>query len=83
MVDQCVYKRATGCARCRMDNHARRLIHNDQVIIFEDNIQRNVFTNDMAFLGHGDLNSDQCILGHAKPRVVDHDAINRNSALCN
>ena len=50
---QCVDQRTVPIARRRMDYHPRRLVYDDEVLIFEDDIQRNVLRFGCQHLGGG------------------------------
>ncbi len=69
MMQQRVHQRSRWGAGCRMHHHANRFVHNNQMVVFEQDIQRKVFGQDMAFLRIFERNNDFGPLAHFGLRI--------------
>ena len=78
MVDQCIHERPPRRSGRGMDNHARRFIDNDQIVILIKHLERDLFRADMALVRLLDADLDLVALTGAKPRVGDRRTIDRN-----
>src|SRR5579864_7512430 len=81
-----VDERASPVAGSRMDNHATRLVDNEQIVVLEDDVERNILTDDFAVRRRGDGNSDlfpgpgavACLF----PAAIDRHLPGRNQRRC-
>ena len=80
MVKKSVDQGAVWIARCRVDDHARRLVHNDQVFIFEYDIQRNVLRLRFGLYDRRKGNREMRARLHFGGGVGDDRLADRNSA---
>lgn len=64
-----------------MNDHARGFIYDDQVVVLENDIKRNIFWTDVAFVCGFYRDGNFVIFVHRKPWVGYHFAIYRDLAL--
>ena len=75
-------KRINQCSRrrawCGMHNHSGRLVDHNQVVIFKQNLKRNIFRQHVTF--HGFRQMDDNIIAGLHPRLLigHHHAIHLN-----
>ena len=81
MVHQRIDQRPRGRAGCRMHDHARRLVDDDQMIILEDDIKRDVFGQQIAFHCSGDCDFHRIPCVHAGLGIGDNLPSNLHAPL--
>jgi hypothetical protein len=66
-----------------MHNHARRLVQHNQVVVFIDDIKRNILRYDVTFLRLFYGNRDLRPFGHPRARVRHDDAVHLHRTIRN
>ena len=69
MMQQGIDQRAVGISRCRMDDHAGALVEDDQIVILEEDFQREVLRGVVERDGFGDDDGDAVAEFHGVARL--------------
>lgn len=80
MVKQRIHQRASGATRRRVNDHTSRLVHHDDVIVLEDDRQRNVFGNSLYFSRLVDPHIENIAFRNPQLRIADNRTTLRDRA---
>ena len=75
MMQQSIHQRAARCASCRMHDHARGLVDDNQIIVFKNHIQRDVFWYNVIIIRDFDGDFDNVTFDGLCARVRYHDPV--------
>ena len=78
MVQERIHKRAGEMSRRGMNNHPRRLVDDDHVLVLKDDVERNILGFGDGRNGRRNLNDDLVVFGDLHPRLLGDRAVDRH-----